>query len=82
MDTVLSVISVEGLASGVCVTGGNDERPAIQPGPEPMGNAPGCEHRGPFVDLPALGRLPPLLREAETMGALLIRRTEAFVSPA
>src|SRR5439155_12374858 len=53
---VLPVVSTEGLASRVCITGGNDERPAIEPRAEPMGNAAGCEHRGPFVNPVAVGR--------------------------
>src|SRR5262249_30329799 len=56
VDTVLSVISVEGLASSVCITSGNDERTAIEPGSKPMGNAAGCENQGPLIDVSAVGR--------------------------
>ena len=56
VGNVLPVVSIEGLASRVCITGGNDERPAIEPRAEPMGNAAGCEHRGPFVNPVAVGR--------------------------
>ena len=56
VGNVFPVIGVEGLASSVCITGGNDERPAIESGAEPMGNAARCEHCGPFVNPVAVRR--------------------------
>ena len=40
---------VEGRAGGLHVTGGDDERPAIQPVAQSVRNAADGEHRGPFV---------------------------------
>src|SRR5262249_31539055 len=53
---VLSIIGVEGLAGGFGVTGGDDERPAIEPEAEPVRNAASGEHHTPFVGLVALAR--------------------------
>ena len=56
VGNVLPIIGVEGLARGLGVTGGDDERPAIEPGAKPVGNAAGGAHDGPFAGPMALDR--------------------------
>ena len=56
VGNVLPIIGVEGLPGGLRVTGGDDERPAIEPRVEAVRNVAGGEHHGPFVGLVALGR--------------------------
>src|SRR5215470_10635433 len=56
LGAVLPIVGVESLASRICVPGSHDERPAIEPPAEAMGNTAGGEDRGPFVDPAAVRR--------------------------
>jgi hypothetical protein len=55
-DNVLPIKGVESLAGGLHVTGGDDERPAIQPEAQPIRDVAGRQHHGPFVGPVALRR--------------------------
>jgi hypothetical protein len=56
VDNVLPIKGVEGPASGLHVTGVDDERPAIPSAAQSVRNAAGGEHHGPFVGPVALRR--------------------------